>query len=150
MQHDVQAQMRTFDYFFGLRLGILLRHSDNLSTSLQVGNLCAAEKKHCQHARKIRSDEKFNLFWKDVENKAAIFDVDLPRLPERQLESRNAGKSAAPEFDDDVYLITEKYTTSNWIVSSMPSKIDSIWKIHQNIHKIRKSPSQSCKRKRPR
>ena len=113
--------------------------------------ICAPpKKKHCQHARKIRSDEKFNLFWKDVENKAAIFDVDLPRLPERQLESRNAGKSAAPEFDDDVYLITEKYTTSNWIVSSMPSKIDSIWKIHQNIHKIRKSPSQSCKRKRPR
>ena len=33
--YGVQAQMRTFDYFFVLRLGIiLLRHSDNLSTSL--------------------------------------------------------------------------------------------------------------------
>ena len=42
--HGVQAQMQTFDYFFGLRLGILLlRHSDNLSTWLQAKNLCTAE-----------------------------------------------------------------------------------------------------------
>ena len=42
--------MRKFDYFYGLRLGILLfRHnlsdnlSDNLSASLQIKYLCAAE-----------------------------------------------------------------------------------------------------------
>ena len=32
----------------------------------------------------MRSDEKFNLFWKDVENKAVIFDGDLPRLPRKK------------------------------------------------------------------
>ena len=42
--HGVQAQMQTFDYFFGLRFGILLlRHGDNLSTLLQGENLYAAE-----------------------------------------------------------------------------------------------------------
>ena len=41
--HGVQAQMQTFDYFFGLRLGILLRHNDKLSTSLQAENLCIIE-----------------------------------------------------------------------------------------------------------
>ena len=42
--HGIQAQMRTFDDFFELRLDILfLRYSDNLSTSLQAENLCAAE-----------------------------------------------------------------------------------------------------------
>ena len=42
--NGVQAQMRTFEYFFGLRLGILLlRHSDNLSASLQAKDMCAAE-----------------------------------------------------------------------------------------------------------
>ena len=35
---------RTFDYFYGLRLGILLlRHSDNLSALRQAKELCAAE-----------------------------------------------------------------------------------------------------------
>ena len=66
--HGVQAQMRTFDYCFGLRLGILLlRHSGNLSTSLQAENLCTAEaqkiaKSTVNTLKKMRSDEKFNLF----------------------------------------------------------------------------------------
>ena len=42
--HGVQAQMQTFDYFFASRLDILLlRHGDNLSTSLRAKNLCAVE-----------------------------------------------------------------------------------------------------------
>ena len=42
--HGLQAQMQTFDYFFGLRLGILLlRHGDDLSTSLRAKNLCPIE-----------------------------------------------------------------------------------------------------------
>ena len=42
--HGVQAQVGTFNYFFGLRLGILLlRHSDNLSTLLQAEDLCTPE-----------------------------------------------------------------------------------------------------------
>ena len=40
----VQVHMRKFHYFYGLRLGILLfRHSDNLSASLRIKYLCAAE-----------------------------------------------------------------------------------------------------------
>ena len=40
----VQTQVRTFDYFYGLRLGILLlRYIDNLSALLQAKELCAAE-----------------------------------------------------------------------------------------------------------
>ena len=90
----------------------------------------------------MRSDEKFNLFWKDVENKAAIFDVDPPRLPRKKRVPARIEEclieSAAPKFDDDMYLITEKYTTSPWIASSMLSKIDSIRKIskHTSNQKI--------------
>ena len=88
--HGVQAQMETFDYFFRLRLGILLlRHSDNLSMSLQAKNLCTTEaqkitKSTVNTLKKMRSDEKFNLFWKNVENKAAIFDADPLRLPRKK------------------------------------------------------------------
>ena len=38
--HDVQCQMQTYEYFFGLRLAILLlRDSDNVSTLLQGKDL---------------------------------------------------------------------------------------------------------------
>ena len=54
----------------------------------------------------MRSDEKFKLFWKDVENKAAIFDVNPERLPRKKLAPARIeeclGGSAAPEFNDDV------------------------------------------------
>ena len=149
--------MRTFDYFFGLRLAILLLgHSDNLSTLFQAENLWTDEAQKIAKStvitlKKMGSDEKFDLFWKDVKNKAAIFDVDPPRLPRKNRVPARIeeflGGSATPEFDDDVYLIIEKYTTRPWVVSSMSSKIDLSGRF-RNINKIRKSSSQSRKRKR--
>ena len=69
---------------------------------------------------------------KNVKSKAVIFEVDPLRLRRKKgLPARIEeclGESAAPEFDDDAYLITEKYTSS-WIVSSMPLMIGSIRKI---------------------
>ena len=55
----------------------------DLSRSLEAENLCAAEaqkiaKSTVNTLEKMRRDEKFKLFWKDVKNKAAIFDVDPP------------------------------------------------------------------------
>ena len=155
--YGVQAQMRTFNYIFGLRLGILLlKHSDNLSKSLQAESLCAAEaqkiaKNTVNTLKKMRSDEKFNLFWKDVENKAAIFDVDLPRLPRKKRAPARIddclGGSGTPEFDGDMVSHYRKtYTMSPWIVSSMPSKLDWIRKISKHTS-IRKSPFQSRKRR---
>ena len=59
----------------------------------------------------MRSDEKFNLFWKDVENKAVIFDGDLPRLPRKKRAPARIelelGGSVAPEFDNDVVFPVE-------------------------------------------
>ena len=110
--YGVQAQMRTFDYFFGLRLAILLLgHSDNLSTLFQAENLWTDEAQKIAKStvitlKKMGSDEKCDLFWKDVKNKAAIFDVDPPRLPRKKRVPARIeeflGGSATPEFDDDV------------------------------------------------
>ena len=66
--HGVQVQMQTFDYFFRLRLDILLlRHINNLSTSLQAENLCATEaqkigKSTVNTLKKMRSDENLSSF----------------------------------------------------------------------------------------
>ena len=62
-------------------------------------------KKHCQHTKKMRNDEKFNLFWKDVEKKATIFDVD-PRIEEC------LGASAKPGFDEDISHYRKVYYES--------------------------------------
>ena len=77
----VQAQMKTFDYFYGLRLGILLlRHHDNLNASLQTKDLCAAEAqtiaKHTVATfKKMSTDENCHQFWEDGKQKATKLDV---------------------------------------------------------------------------
>ena len=54
----------------------------------------------------MRSDEQFKHFWRDVENKAAIFDANPTRLPRKKRVPATIeeclGGSAAPEFNDDV------------------------------------------------
>ena len=61
-----------FDYFYGLRLGILLlRHSDNLSASLQTKYLYVAEaqttvKHTVATLKKIKTEENCHLFWEGI------------------------------------------------------------------------------------
>ena len=65
----VAAQMKVFDFFYGLVLGeLLLRHSDNLSRALQHSSISAAEgqviaKMTLTTLRStLRCDDSFNLF----------------------------------------------------------------------------------------
>ena len=45
--HRASSQMQTFDYFFDVLLGeLVLRHSDNLSRTLQHKSFSAAEGQH--------------------------------------------------------------------------------------------------------
>ena len=111
--NGVQSQMQNFDYFFGLRLGtLLLRHTDNLSISLQAEDLCATQaqtivKNTALNLEKIRTDQNFDLFWTDVNSKAEAeaLDVDEPTLSRRRTPPSRIddyyGK-AAPEFPTDV------------------------------------------------
>ena len=62
----VQTRMNKFNYFFGVKLAILLlRHSDNLSKTLQSPKRSASQdhsSKNCYHLRKLRDDDYFLLF----------------------------------------------------------------------------------------
>ena len=68
----VQTQMNKFNYFFGVKLAILLlRHSDDLSTTLQRPKLSASQvqsiaRKTVITLEKLRDDDYFLLFWKEV------------------------------------------------------------------------------------
>ena len=104
--NGVQSQMQSFDYFFGLRLGtLLLRHSDNLSISLQAEDLCAAQaqtiaKNTASTLEKMRTAQNFDLFWTDVNSKVKPWMLtsqhfqeeenllqELMTIMERQLQS---------------------------------------------------------------
>ena len=64
----VEAQMLKFEFLFGVRLGaLILRHSDNLSSTLQHKNMSAAEGQRLAQLslsvlKKMRCDEDFRLF----------------------------------------------------------------------------------------
>ena len=86
----VSTVMSTFDYLFGNMLGeMILKHSDNLSSTLQCKILCAAEGQHIarmttETLKSLRSDNAFDLFWQKVNNKADELEISEPRLPRRR------------------------------------------------------------------
>ena len=67
--NGVQAMMQTFEYLFGLSLGeCILRHTDNLSRTIQSPSLTAFEahelgKKTILTLQRIRNEEAYDLFW---------------------------------------------------------------------------------------
>ena len=64
----VQAQFKNFRYFFGMLLGeIILKHSDNLSKTLQSPKLSASEGQQIatmtvKTLQSLRTDSNFDLF----------------------------------------------------------------------------------------
>ena len=64
----VEAQMLKFEFLLGVRLGaLILRHSDNLSSTLQHKNMSAAEGQRLAQLslsvlKKMRCDEDFSAF----------------------------------------------------------------------------------------
>ena len=101
----VAAQMTTFTYFFGSMLGeLILKHTDNLSRTLQHASMSAAEGQHITAMtvatlNSMRSDDQFNLFWDLVVLKAEELSVDEPKLPrKRKLPHRYDDSSSSGDF----------------------------------------------------
>jgi len=109
----VASCMESFDYFFGISLGeLLLRHSDNLSKTLQSSSMSAAEGQKIAEMtvitlQSIRSDEQFLLFWDLTKKKATELDINDPKLPRRRKQPRryDHGSSVGdfPSSVDDYY-----------------------------------------------
>ena len=83
----VAAQMSTFSFYFGLVLGeMLLRHSDNLSKTLQHEKMSAAEGQMIANMTSatlasLRNDVHYDLFWQKVIAMAKENNVEDPKLP---------------------------------------------------------------------
>ena len=105
----VSYQIETFDFYFGMQLGILvLRHCDNLSKAIQKPNLSAGD---CQSLaslstktmQKLCSDDSFDLFWTNVNSKADKLEIGPPELLRKRRRSvRFFIGNAEPEFPTEV------------------------------------------------
>ena len=83
----VESQMLSFDFLFGISLGsLILRHSDNLSKSLQHESLSAAEGQELANLRikvlqSLRNSDQFKLFYERVLQDQSRFAINSPALP---------------------------------------------------------------------
>ncbi|KAL5514956.1 hypothetical protein EMCRGX_G000052 [Ephydatia muelleri] len=90
----VKTCMRTFDFLFGIMLGeLLLRHSDNLSKTLQSRHMSAAEGQKVaamtvKTLKSLRTDESFQAFWELVQKTANELEVECPSLPRKRRAPR--------------------------------------------------------------
>ena len=88
--NGVASQMKGFDFFYGVSLGqLILRHSDNLSRTLQRADISAAEGQEVTRLivttlRSLRSESMYKLFWEKVTKIAASLGVTEPKLPRRR------------------------------------------------------------------
>lgn len=85
--HGFNSQMRTFDFYFGLNmLFILLRHTDNLSKTLQNTQMSAAEGQRLAAMtvttlESTRNEQAFELFWDKTATESAMLDIGQSAVP---------------------------------------------------------------------
>ncbi len=86
----VSFVMKTFNFVFGVMLGeLILRHTDNLSSTLQKKSMSAAEGQliasmTVQTLNSIRNDTSFDLFWTKVNSFATSKNISEPELPRQR------------------------------------------------------------------
>ena len=131
----VEAQFKTFRYLFGVALGeLVLKHTDNLSKTLQSPKLSAAEGQHIATMtvatlQSLRSDTDFDIFWTKVEGIRESLDVDEPTLP------RNSKRKVPKRYDDGAsegdhprnckdFYRKEYYEALDLIINSIKSRFD--------------------------
>ena len=142
----VSSHMQSFDFFFGLVLGeMILRHSDNLSKTLQGTRVSAAEGQEVarmtvQTLKSVRTAEKFTLFWTKVTELASKLGVDEPKLPRKRKAPQRfeggAGESHFPITVEDKFR-QNFFEALDLIVSSIESRFDQPgYKVYRNLQQL--------------
>ncbi len=104
----VRHYMSTFEYLFGVILGqLILRHTDNLSKTLQSPKLCSSEGLKIARLTKItldslRNEENYNMFWSMVISRQQKLTVNDPVLPrKRSVPQKLSTGAASPYYPSD-------------------------------------------------
>ena len=126
--------MKTFDFLIGILLGeLILRHSDNLSRTLQSPKISAAE------AQKVvaMTVKMFKLFWTNTLRKSRELSVNEPELPRKRKTPRRyeVGESEGDFLADEethyrvIYYaaLDQVISTSRLVLSSQAIKFTPTW-----------------------
>ena len=111
----VQSQMRSFQYYFGVKLGqLIFGHCDNLSRTLQHKDLSAAEGQSVAALtvttlQSIRNDDMFELFWEKVQKECEKIDVEESEVPRARKTPKRyeigQGDSSYPDSPKALYHV---------------------------------------------
>ena len=130
----VAAQMKRFDFLFGVMLGeMLLRHSEYLSKTLQKKTISAAEGQHVgkmviDTLQSLRTEESYDLFWTKVSTMAESpnIDVEEPQLPRRRKVPKRYDGLTDADFHGTpkAYYRQLYYEAIDNIVGSLTNRFD--------------------------
>ena len=127
----VQSMMMQFDYLFGLVLGErILKHTDNLSKTLQNPALTASEGQQiaeltCQTLGKMRTSESFDLFWRNLTALQEEKEVNEPVLPRRRKTRYEIGSGTGHYADTpEDYYRRQYFECLDLIVNCIRTRFD--------------------------
>ena len=126
----VASQMKTFSYLFGIVLGdLILRHSDNLSCTLQKVDISAVQGQEvtsmtAQTLKSLRSDNNYKLFWRKVSHlaeKLEVFRTCIAKVP-KKLDDGTASHEYPTTAEDHYRKIY--YEALDLIISCITDRFD--------------------------
>ncbi len=106
----VSALMRTFGYLFGTMLGeLILKHTDNLSRTLQHADMSAADGQGIaaltvSTLESIRTHDMYVSFWAKAQQMSEGVDVNPPNMPRPRKAPRRF--EAQRRFYSEVVVLT--------------------------------------------
>ena len=125
--------MTTFEYYLGLKLGsLLLKHSSNLSKTLQKTKLSAAEGQSVasltvKTLENMQTDDSYHLFWERCNEKAKDVEIGEAVLPrKRQRPLRYYFGNVPAEFLDSVenYYRSIYYKAIDTVLSCIKKRFE--------------------------
>ncbi len=120
---EVKTQMSNFSLLFGLHLSErILKITDNLSKTLQLKSLCAAEAQvivgqTIKTLMSMRHDDAFSLFWKHMEILRVRTNSDEAVLPRKRKTPKRfeVGEGECKVILPQLKIIFVGYILKLWI-----------------------------------
>ena len=150
----IAAQMGTFEYYFASSLAeMILRHTDNLSKTLQQKDMSAAEGQGAvrdvrRTLESLREETHARSFWNSVTAKAIALELPEPRLQrKRKRPAHLEDGRAPPEFyhsPEQFYRVSAYNRAIDLIVTCLADRFEQPgYRMYSNLEQM---VLKGCKR----
>ena len=102
--NGVMSKMKEFNFLFGLMLAErILKHSDNLSKTIQATVMSAVEASQLSQLsievlQKMRTDDSYDHFWAQVNQMQSLLNVNEPLLPRQHKRPKRYEEGKAESY----------------------------------------------------